>query len=470
MTAIAQLIKTAELEDCKVRTLFSIFAFLFLIPVICIADSRGANSQSVVIASDKEKLSQATDLHNKGAYDEASSILLDLIASNPNYYQPYYNLGVTLALRGDYFRSEKYLEHAISIGQAQGINNAKAFNALGWVNFKQYKYEDAERSYLRGIQVSGDDGVLRRRLHTNLGSLYYVTGDFIKARKFLSVAYEQYESESSRKLLMQIDELEQKQITNVATKTIELSIEDGEYIGQKVWLNEGGGKLHNLVNWNTGEEHASVGIGHFIWYPKNQMGPYTETFPELITIFEENGVVLPQWLKENRWCPWESRTEMIRAKNAREKKYLDLIDLLSNTTPYQVEYMVKRLNDALPLILRTIQSDVEKRYVEEQFYRVSHHDDGTISADGIYALLDYVNFKGEGTNKAERYNNQGWGLLQVLSGMAAGEDDPLLAFINSAKSTLSKRIENAPEDRNEEKWRKGWFSRIDTYSRKLTNP
>ncbi len=452
------------------RTSHYVVAFIMLAPIVSIADNNSVNSQPVGIASDKEKLSQATDLHNKGAYDEAASILLDLIANNPNYYQPYYNLGVNLALKGDYSRSKKYLEQAITIGEAQRINHAKAFNALGWVNFKQYKYEEAERSYLKGIENSGDDSDLRRRLYTNLGSLYYVTGNLVKARQFLSVAYEQYRSESSKKLLAQIDDLEQKQIKSVATKTIELSIEDGEYIGQKVWFNEGRGKLHNLVNWNTGEEHASVGIGHFIWYPENKIGPYTETFPELLTIFEENGEILPPWLKKNRWCPWKSRGEMIQAKNTNEDKYIDLIDLLSKTTPYQVEYMVKRLNDSLPLMLSTIQSEAERKYVEKQFYRVSHQDDGSISADGIYAMLDYVNFKGEGTNKTERYNDQGWGLLQVLGGMAEAGDDPLIAFINSAKSILNKRIKNAPDNRNEEKWRKGWFARVDTYSKKLTNP
>ncbi len=323
---------------------------------------------------------------------------------------------------------------------------------------------------MQGIESSGGDDGLKRRLYTNLGSLYYVTGNFVKARQFLSVAFEKYGSDSSKQLLSQIDDLEKKQIKNVATKTIELSIEDGEYIGQKVWLNEGGGKLHNLVNWNTGEEHASVGIGHFIWYPKDKIGPYTETFPKLLNIFEENGVNLPQWLKEERWCPWESRDEMVQAKTNRDNKYTELIGLLSKTTPYQVEYMVNRLNESLPLMLSALQSQEERKSVQEKFYRVSHQDDGSISADGIYALLDYVNFKGEGTNKAERYKDQGWGLLQVLSGMDDSGEDSLNAFVNSAKSILSKRIENSAESRNEEKWRKGWFARIDTYNTKLTKP
>ena len=33
---------------------------------------------------------------------------------------------------------------------------------------------------------------------------------------------------------------------------------------------------------------------------------------------------------------------------------------------------------------------------------------------GTFALVDYVNFKGEGTKETERYRNEGWELLQVL--------------------------------------------------------
>ena len=44
------------------------------------------------------------------------------------------------------------------------------------------------------------------------------------------------------------------------------------------------------------------------------------------------------------------------------------------------------------------------------------NDLGT-SAAGAYALVDYVNFKGEGVLPTERYRGQGWGLLQVLQTM-----------------------------------------------------
>jgi hypothetical protein len=38
-------------------------------------------------------------------------------------------------------------------------------------------------------------------------------------------------------------------------------------IGRKVWQNECGGTVAGLTSWNAGENFASLGIGHFIWYP-----------------------------------------------------------------------------------------------------------------------------------------------------------------------------------------------------------
>jgi len=84
---------------------------------------------------------------------------------------------------------------------------------------------------------------------------------------------------------------------------------------------------------------------------------------------------------------------------------------------------------------------------------------------GIFALIDYVNFKGEGVNPAERYKGQGWGLLQVLQDMR-GEPQGAAAvreFAAAAERTLRRRVANAPAERNEERWMAGWSNRVNRY-------
>jgi hypothetical protein len=48
---------------------------------------------------------------------------------------------------------------------------------------------------------------------------------------------------------------------------INLSPAETRRIGNRIWQNECGGTLAGLTSWNTGENFASLGIGHFIWDP-----------------------------------------------------------------------------------------------------------------------------------------------------------------------------------------------------------
>ncbi len=103
--------------------------------------------------------------------------------------------------------------------------------------------------------------------------------------------------------------------------------------------------------------------------------------------------------------------------------------------------------------------DSESSNIEGKFYAIAN----AYSPYGLYALIDYVNFKGEGVSPNEQYDGQGWGLLQVLAGMPDASENILEDFVNSAKTVLQNRINNAPKQRNEEQWLQGWFNRLDTY-------
>jgi hypothetical protein len=47
--------------------------------------------------------------------------------------------------------------------------------------------------------------------------------------------------------------------------------------------------------------------------------------------------------------------------------------------------------------------------------------------------------------------------------MNVKEKNKQKAFALSAKKMLSRRIKNSPPARGEERWRKGWNVRLDTY-------
>lgn len=233
---------------------------------------------------------------------------------------------------------------------------------------------------------------------------------------------------------------------------------DLHWIADKVYKNEAGGTPALLVVWNDREEFASLGIGHFIWYPAGRRGPYTETFPGLLDYAKAQGIPLPAWLakRTERSAPWINRVAFERARNDPEMQQLR--NFLQQTTNIQANYMAERLSRALPTMLNQVAPQDRDRALRN--YQAVEK-----SPRGLYPLLDYVNFKGEGTSPTERYNGQGWGLLQVLLAMNTVEPGPqaLNEFARAAEDVLMRRIANAPPEREEGKWMQGWRNRLNSY-------
>ncbi len=235
----------------------------------------------------------------------------------------------------------------------------------------------------------------------------------------------------------------------------EVSRGDLEAVGRRVWQNECGGSREGLTSWNTGEDFASLGIGHFIWYPSGRGGPFEESFPRLLIYLEEHRVRIPEWLKKGRGCPWGSRAEFQGDSNSARMK--ELRELLAGTVGLQSGFLALRMREALPRMLAAAEPRNRGR-VEAHFRQLAETGAGT------FALIDYVNFKGEGVQASERYLGRGWGLLQVLEGMEAG-GDPVAAFAGQAAKVLAQRVKNAPPERNEARWLPGWQARVLRYAR-----
>ncbi len=239
----------------------------------------------------------------------------------------------------------------------------------------------------------------------------------------------------------------------MAMPTMALTNAELDSIGKRVWKNECGGTIEGLTSWNHGEGFASLGIGHFIWYPKGMNGPYEESFPELLRFLAANGSTLPDWLSPDADCPWNSRAEFAAAAGSERMK--ELRKLLAGTVRVQSRFLALRMENALPKLLKAAPAG-RREHVKAQFERLAKTGKGT------YALIDYVNFKGEGTNPEERYKGEGWGMLQVLEGMDTAVEPAAKGFGESAARVLSRRVKNAPKD--ESKWLKGWHNRVLAYA------
>lgn len=233
-----------------------------------------------------------------------------------------------------------------------------------------------------------------------------------------------------------------------------LSEQQLQAIGHKIYVNETGGNERYLVTWNEGEAFASVGIGHFIWFPAGLSSRFSESFPAFVAFLETNKVGLPVWLNAQTDCPWQTKQAFIHAENSQQMQ--DLRALLVRTKGLQTEFMFQRMQRALSIMLNSLE---DKR----QYETVKHRFNALAETElGLYTLIDYVNFKGEGTSLKERYQGKGWGLLQVLSGMKANTNIHN-AFSQSCKNVLQGRVQRSPQKNIEKNWLKGWHARCDSY-------
>lgn len=238
---------------------------------------------------------------------------------------------------------------------------------------------------------------------------------------------------------------------------IRVDAREAGVLAEKVWRNESGGDYDKIMWWNPGEAFASLGIGHFIWYPEGVDGPFEESFPELLEFLSSRGVSMPGWLADGEagHCPWPTRAAFIAERHGLEAS--ELRRLLIETVSLQAEFMLARLESALLSMTDGVPTQ-DKRLLEARFCALA------ATPAGRYALLDYVNFKGDGTNPKERYRGQGWGLQQVLVEMH-GAAPANVDFSAASARVLERRVRNAPPARRESRWLPGWLRRVESYAR-----
>lgn len=230
-----------------------------------------------------------------------------------------------------------------------------------------------------------------------------------------------------------------------------------QWLGQQVFSNECNQQLTCLTHWNEGENFPSLGIGHFIWYRIDQREAFEETFPSLLASIESAGVSLPEWLTDpaNANNPWPDRASFYNDFESVEMR--ELSRLLQSTMDLQAAFIVKRLDDTIDEIILSFPPTQQTKI------RLGVQQLASVNAPmGHYALIDYLHFKGSGLNASERYQDQGWGLKQVLQTMNQNSVS-LESFVAAAEQVLRNRVANAPAERNEQRWIRGWVNRLHSY-------
>ena len=237
----------------------------------------------------------------------------------------------------------------------------------------------------------------------------------------------------------------------------QLNPQQMDWLGDRIFANECNRNFSCLTSWNEGEDFPSLGIGHFIWYSSQQNERFEETFPNLLAFYKKHGYELPNWLEtlESPDSPWQNREQFLADLDSQRMRQLR--NFLGSTTELQVLFIVERLHDTKADLFRGLEPS-QKSSVESSFYQIANSQ----TPYGIYALIDYLHFKGTGIAPGERYQDEGWGLLQVLLELQSSAAN-LDGFVTAATRVLERRVSNAPTQRAEQRWIAGWTNRLQTY-------
>lgn len=256
--------------------------------------------------------------------------------------------------------------------------------------------------------------------------------------------------------------------TSVSQKGLLHSLSDTDYqwVAQKLFQNEANQNPAYLTFWSEHEPFPSLGIGHFIWIPAGVETRFVETFPQMVDFVSAHQPP-PNWLQALQQSsqfkpPWPNRSHFQQAQDSIEMQHLR--DWLFNTADWQARFIVQRLSQQLVETSQHLTQ--QQRSIFESHLRALLQ-----SKQGVFALIDYSNFKGIGLNAKETYQGEGWGLMDVILAMPSSADSKMVVrdFVVSAKQLLQNRVNNARHGRNEARWLPGWNRRLDGYLENESN-
>jgi hypothetical protein len=224
-------------------------------------------------------------------------------------------------------------------------------------------------------------------------------------------------------------------------------------IGNRVWKNECGGSRDGLTSWNAGEDFASLGIGHFIWYPKGPHGPFEESFPKLVKFLVANGAKVP---------------EVVARRGLSVEFARGISGGISERTNEGIARAAFRNHSPAKPLPRAAHGGEPAQNARRSACRTARQCARAIPTHAVdqrrHVRVDRLRELQRRRDESRRaLQRRRLGLLQVLAGMQGTGAGAPKEFSASAAATLTRRVQNSPPARNEQRWLPGWKNRVRAY-------
>lgn len=233
-------------------------------------------------------------------------------------------------------------------------------------------------------------------------------------------------------------------------KAADLSDDELLQIGMQIWQNQCSvwnapdtkithSMKKGLTDWDDDIDAATIGMGQYLWYPSDATNRMQEDWPVVAKALKAKGYPVKKWLLGE--CPWDTKEEFMAHFNGHKLTYLRKMLAQKPVIVEQTRCDAERLDAALAKILASVDadgnlSDVQKTNLKKVI--TTHFNELAMMQTpvGLYALMDYVHFRGEGVLQTERIDGDiGWGLRQALTLMndnVIGQQGPVAAFVAAA--------------------------------------
>ena len=236
---------------------------------------------------------------------------------------------------------------------------------------------------------------------------------------------------------------------------IRLSDAEAEAVGRKDRGRTSNATIDGLTHWNKGEDFASLGIGHFIWYKAGERGPFTESFPGLLDALAASRADLARLAPGQPPCPWSDRDAFFA--DFRGPRLNELRAILTDTIGVQARYAADRLRVGLAQNTRRrpgLGAPGAPGPLRPRRLRAQRR----VRADGLREL------QGRGHQYRRALQRRRLGPAPGPQGMmdSASGQPSVKAFAESADAALAARGQQ-PAARDENRWLPGWRKRLLTY-------